>query len=309
MKKILIIGVSGLTGYQLANLTKNSYDVYGTYNKRNIDINDCEIFHLNKNDKDKINSIFNEIKPEIVIDCAALHNVDYCENNRDKTLEVNLEAPKYIASQCKQINSRFVYISTDYVFDGSLNRPYTERDKPNPLNFYGTSKWKTEQEIMKIGGSYAIARTSLIFGWNPYEISGEKSSSGKSQNFVIWALNKLRNKEPLKIVTDQYSTPTFANNLAEMLISLAEMDVNGIYHTAGKTCLNRYDFTIEIAEVFGIDKKLIAPVTSDEFNQIAERPLKPCLDVSKMEKEFDGQILTSKKALEIMKKQEIENVL
>ncbi|MFO7796135.1 MAG: dTDP-4-dehydrorhamnose reductase [Promethearchaeia archaeon] len=307
MKKILIIGASGLTGYQLANLAKKNFEVYGTFNKREISIPDCHIFQLDKTDSNKTQSLLSEIKPELVIDCSALHNVDYCEEHKDETLEINTESPKSIAQLCKDMNARFLNISTDYVFDGTLNRPYKEDDEPNPLNFYGISKRKAEQEIAKIGGSYAIARTSLIFGWNPHEIAGEKSSSGKSQNFVIWALSKLRNEEPLKIVTDQYSNPTFANNLAEMLLALGNSNVNGIFHTAGKTCLSRYDFTREIAEVFNIDPQLISPVTSDEFNQVAERPMRPCLNVSKITEIFDGKILSSKEALENMKELEMES--
>ena len=195
-------------------------------------------------------------------------------------------------------------MSTDYVFDGT-ERFYNEESKPNPLNYYGLSKLKAEEEIAKISKSYAIARTSLVYGWNPGEIRGEKSSSGKSMNFVIWALNKLRNGESLKIVTDQYSTPTLADNLAKGLLSLANSEVNGIFNMVGKECVNRYDFTLKIAEVFDLDQELIAPITSDLFKQVAKRPKYCYLDVSKAERLLNVQPRTIKESLLKMKEQEI----
>ncbi|MFX1470317.1 MAG: SDR family oxidoreductase [Promethearchaeota archaeon] len=303
MKKLLIIGVSGLTGYKLANLSTRFYKIYGTYNKRLISLKDCEIFQLNKTDKKDTHSLIMEIKPNVIIDCSALHNVDYCETHREETWNVNVEATVYIANLCKEINARFIYISTDYVFDG-IDKLYNEDSKTNPLSYYGFSKLKAEEKISNLGISYAIARTSLVFGWNPGEIQGKSSSSGKSQNYVIWALNKLRNEEPIKIVTDQYSTPTLADNLAEFLLALAGSEINGIFHTTGKECINRYDFTIKIAEVFNLNKKLITPVTSDMFKQVAKRPMRCCLDSTKAHQLLKIKPLTVEEALLKMKGQE-----
>ena len=124
-------------------------------------------------------------------------------------------------------------------------------------------------------------------------------------NFVIWALGKLRDEESIKIVMDQYSTPTLADNLAEILMSLAKSDKQGIFHTTGKNCLNRYDFTLKICEIFGIKKELVSPVTSDMFQQVAERPMRCFLDVSKAERLLNAKPLTIDEALSIMKEQEL----
>jgi dTDP-4-dehydrorhamnose reductase len=303
MKKLLIIGASGLTGYRLAKLSKKDYDVYGTYNDRPVNINDCEIQQLEKTDKEKTYSLIHEIKPNVIIDCSALHNVDYCETHKEETWNVNVEAPSFIAGLCKEIGGRMIYISTDYVFDGT-EKLYNEKSKTNPLNYYGLSKLKAEEEIASMSKSYAIARTSLVFGWNPGEIRGEKSSSGKSMNFVIWALNKLREGQNLSIVTDQYSTPTLADNLAEFLLALANSNVNGIFNTVGRECINRYDFTLKIAEEFNIDKGLVAPVTSDKFKQVAKRPMNCCLDSSKGTNLLNVKSLSVEESLNIMKEQE-----
>jgi len=304
MKKLLIIGASGLTGFRLAQLAKDKFRTFGTYNSRAISIDNCTLFQLDKTDKVKTSNLIKKINPDVIIDCSALHNVDYCETNQEESWDVNTGATKNIAATCKDIDARMIFISTDYVYDG-MAKTYTEDSPTNPLNYYGICKLKAEEEIAKIGISYAIARTSLVFGWNPGEILGKKSSSGKTMNYVIWAVNKLKDEESLKIVTDQYSTPTYADNLAEMLLSLANSNNNGIFHTTGKDCLNRFDFTIKIAEVFGVNKELITPVTSDMFKQVAKRPMRCCLDTSKIERFSNVKPLTINKTLTLMRDQDI----
>ncbi|MFX0020535.1 MAG: SDR family oxidoreductase [Candidatus Hermodarchaeota archaeon] len=307
MEKLLIIGASGLTGHRLAKLSSEFYEVYGTYNKRPINIENCEISQLDKTNKKKVHSLIKHINPNIVIDCSAVHNVDYCESHQDETWMVNVEATKFIAKICKDINARMIYISTDYIFDGTATQ-YNEYSKPNPLNYYGYSKLKAEEEIASLEISYAIARTSLIFGWIPDELKGLESSSKKSINFVIWALNKLRNGESLNIVTDQFSTPTFVDNLVKYLLALAKSNENGIFHTTGKQCLNRYEFTRKIIEVFNIKKALITPVTSDLFEQLAERPMRCCLSSVKAEKLLGVKPYTIQEAFLKMKEQEKEEI-
>jgi dTDP-4-dehydrorhamnose reductase len=305
MKTLLIIGVSGLTGYSLARLASEEYRVYGTYNHREIAINRCEVFQLDKTEKEDTRSLIEKLKPDIVIDCSALHNVDYCENHHEECWKVNTESPIYIASICKTIDSRIIFISTDYVFDGALGN-YTEENPTNPLNYYGYCKLKTEQELINIGVNYAVARTSLVYGWNPGEVLGLKSSSGKTMNFVIWVLNKLRNREPIKIVTDQYSTPTFNDNLAQYLLAMAKSNINGIFHATGKDCLNRYDFTLKIAKIFDLDQNLITPITSETFTQAAKRPMRCCLDTTKVKDTLGILPQTVEESLKIMKNQETE---
>jgi len=303
MEKLLIIGASGLTGYRLAKLSSEFFEVYGTYNKRPINIEKCKISQLDKTNKEKAHSLIKHINPNIVIDCSAVHNVDYCETHQKETWMVNVEATKFIAKLCKDINARMIYISTDYIFDG-IAKQYNEYSKPNPLNYYGISKLKAEEEIANLEINYAIARTSLIFGWVPDELKSVESSSKKSINFVIWALNKLKNGESLNIVTDQFSTPTFVDNLVNYLLALAKSNEKGIFHTTGKQCLNRYEFTRKIAELFKINKNLITPVTSDLFDQIAERPMRCCLSSVKAQKLLGVKPYTIQEALLKMKKQE-----
>ena len=300
--KLLVIGGSGLLGYKVAKMASNEHETFLTYNYRSIQVEGCTALKLDKCDRKAVFELLEKIKPDVVIDTAALHNVDYCETHPEEAWKVNVEGTRNVAEACKKIGAKIIFISTDYVFDGTKGY-YTEEDTPNPLSYYAKTKLEAEKTIQSLDVNYIIARPSVIYGWNPNEVSGLKSSSGKSVNFVVWALQKLEKGEEIKAVTDQYSSPTLADNLAEALLVMASSEKQGIYHTAGKDCVNRYEFTLKIAEVFGLDKSLIKPVTSEIFKQVAKRPKKCCLDVSKAEKDFGIRFLTVEEGLKLMKNQ------
>jgi dTDP-4-dehydrorhamnose reductase len=298
--KLLIIGGSGLLGYKVAELAVGEFETFATYNFRSVGLQGCNFLKLNKCDRSATMVLLKKIKPDVVIDTAALHNVDYCETHRDEAWRVNVEGTRNIVEACKETGAKMIFISTDYVFDGKKGS-YSENDAPNPLNYYAKTKLEAEKTIEEADIDYAIARPSVIYGWNPSELAGLQSSSGKSVNFVIWTLNKLRREEEIKIVTDQYSSPTLADNLAEALLALSKSRRQGVYHTAGKTCINRFDFAKKIAEIFNLNGSLIKPVTSDAFKQVAERPKRCCLDVSKAERELKVKFLTVEEGLIKMK--------
>jgi len=300
--KLLVIGGSGLLGYKVAKMASNEHETFLTYNYRSIQVEGCTALKLDKCDREAVFELLEKIKPDVVIDTAALHNVDYCETHPEEAWKVNVEGTRNVAEACKKVGAKIIFVSTDYVFDGTKGY-YTEEDTPNPLSYYAKTKLEAEKTIQSLDVNYIIARPSVIYGWNPNEVSGLKSSSGKSVNFVVWALQKLEKGEEIKAVTDQYSSPTLADNLAEALLVMASSEKQGIYHTAGKDCVNRYEFTLKIAEVFGLDKSLIKPVTSEIFKQIAKRPKKCCLDVSKAEKDFGIRFLTVEEGLKLMKNQ------
>lgn len=299
--KLLVIGGSGLLGFKVAELSvKEAFETHATYNFRPIELDGCDFVRLDKTVRENTLDLMERLKPDVVIDTAALHNVDYCETHRDEAWKVNVEGTKNVADACEEVRAKMIFISTDYVFDGTKTF-YTEEDLPNPLHFYAKTKLEGENLVKKAGVNYAIARPSVIYGWNPGELAGLQSSSGKSMNFVIWTINKLEKREEISIVTDQYSSPTYADNLAEALLALSKSDKQGVYHIAGKTCTNRCSFAKKIAEVFELDSNLIKPVTSDVFKQVAERPKRCCLDVSKAERELKVTFLTVEEGLKKMK--------
>jgi dTDP-4-dehydrorhamnose reductase len=300
--KLLVVGGSGLLGYKVAELAVGKFETFATYNFRSVELQGCNFLKLDKCDRSATLTLVKKIKPDAVIDTAALHNVDYCETHREEAWKVNVEGTRNIADACKETDAKMIFVSTDYVFDGKKGF-YNEKDAPNPLHYYAKTKLEGEKAVRKAGIDYAIARPSVIYGWNTSELAGLRSSSGKPTNFVIWTINKLNGKEEIRIVTDQYSSPTLADNLAEALLALSRTKRQGTYHMAGKTCINRFDFAKKIAEIFELDESLIKPVTSDVFKQVAERPKRCCLDVSKAERELEVKFLTVEEGLTKMKKQ------
>jgi len=300
--RLLVIGGSGLLGFKVAQLAMKEFETFATYNFRPVELEGCDSFKLDKTDRNDTSALLKKIRPDVVIDTAALHNVDYCETHQEEAWKVNVDGTRNVADACRDVKAKMVFISTDYVFDGKKGI-YKEGDTPHPLHYYAKTKVEGENVVKSAGINYAIARPSVIYGWNPSELAGLRSSSGKSVNFVIWVIDKLKRKEEISIVTDQYSSPTLADNLAEVLLVLSKSEKQGIYHTAGKTCLSRFNFAKKIAEVFDLDGKLVKPVTSDKFKQIAERPKRCCLNVSKAEKELDVRFLSVEEGLTLMKEQ------
>jgi dTDP-4-dehydrorhamnose reductase len=291
VKKILIIGISGLLGNKIYNLAKKDYQVFGTYNTHKPSMEN--VYQLDVTKRADVFKLIGNIKPDFVIDTHALHNVDYCELHPEEAWLVNVEGTKNVAEACKTFGCKYVFISTDYVFDGKKATPYTEKDKPNPLNYYAKTKLIAEEAIKILTSDYIIARTAVLFGVGGF---------GK-EPFALWLIKKLKNGEEVKAVIDQYNNPTLVDNLAEMLLTLCEKDKVGLFHITGKTNLNRYEFSIKIAETFGLNKELIRPITTPELNQVAPRPRKVALDVSKLERATKLKALTIDEALNIFKQQ------
>jgi len=296
-----VFGVSGLTGYKIAQTASSEYDVYGTSNSRQVEVEKVSISKLDVTNKNELKRIFSEIKPDYAINTTALHNVDYCEENPAEATKVNTKAVKSLIEYAEIFGTKLIHISTDYVFDGEKNSPYEETDTPNPISFYGKSKLDGEKALFDT--SHVIIRPSVVYGWTPLELAGTVSSSGKPMNFALWVLTKLHNNEHLKIITDQYATSTLADSLAESILRIGEGNKGGLYHVSGLSCESRYDFTIKLAKKFGYDISLISPVKSSEFKQKARRPSNSCLNCQKAIKDFGLKLLSTDEALEIMKKQ------
>jgi len=294
--KILVIGGGGQLGSKIVEHAQQSHSLYATYLTRRPRLKDARIYQMDKTDKEAIQGLIKSLKPDAVIDTAAVHNVDYCETHREEAFQVNVKGTRNIAETCTNHGAKMVFVSTDYVFDGRKGR-YKENDSVNPVNYYGQSKLEGERAVKKACENHAIARTSVIYSW--VSASTLQSSSGKPLNFAMWVTMKLGKGEPVNIVTDQYSSPTLADSLALTLIKVCEQDTTGLYHVAGKTRLNRYDFTIELANMMGYDQSLVNPINSSKLKQRAERPMDSSLDVSKIEKVLGLTMLDIDEALTI----------
>lgn len=217
------------------------------------------------------------IQPAAVIHCAAMTNVDECERDPSSAYAINECATRSLAEVCARFGAHLVLVSTDYVFDGSDEHPgpYNENDPVHPLNHYGRSKWHGEvavQDICEGRTAWSICRTAVVYGSTPWTRA----------NFVTWLLAKLRNRESAKVVYDQVSSPTLSDDLADMLIEIVRQRAIGIFHTAGSTIVDRYQFALALANQFGLDSSLIRPVTTRELQQVAPRPLKAGLRIDKI---------------------------
>lgn len=268
MNRLLIVG-SGLLGNNLAKIAINEFTVFTTYNDHPLEIENCKSYHLNIANRMDVATLIQKLNPEYIIHTAALTNVDQCERDKRLAWNINVEGTKHIAEIAQKINAKFIYVSTDYVFDGNKGM-YKEDAKTNPIDFYGETKLEGEN-VVKGLSDYIIARPSVLYGWNPINV-----------NFVTWVIQELKKGKGINIVKDQLNTPTLADNLAELILELIERDETGIYHISGSERINRYDFAIKIAEIFNLNKDLIKPITSDQLNWIAKRPLDSSLDTSKI---------------------------
>ncbi|HTY91597.1 MAG TPA: dTDP-4-dehydrorhamnose reductase [Methanocella sp.] len=259
---ILVTG-SGLLGSDVIRVLGKEHGVTGTFNRNpkqgavRLDITDRG---------DTIRAI-GELKPEYVIHTAALTNVDYCEDHPDEAAAINDMGTRNVADACRMAGARLIYVSTDFVFDGTKGM-YREDDPVNPISAYAYSKLMGEYRVKELPG-YAIARTSVVYG-------------NARQNFVTWVRDSLVKKQSIKVVTDQYNSPTLSYDCAEAIAALIKNNAQGIYHTAGGERISRFDFAMKIARFYGLDASLIEPVTSDTLKQKAKRPADSSLDVSKI---------------------------
>jgi len=286
MRNIIVTGAGGLLGDKIINLHPENYEILGGYYKNKPTIGN--FFQMDITNKKQV-ELLKKLNPDIIIHTASLTNVDYCEDHKEEAWTVNVNGTKNILVISERIGNKIVFLSTDYVFDGK-NGPYSEEDEPNPINYYGRTKLECEKLIESSGLEYIIVRTTVLYGWKENRL-----------NFVTWVINELKNGRKIKVVKNQFGTPTLADNLAEAILKLILHKKEGIYNIAGSSLINRYDFALKIAEIFNLDQKLIIPITNKELNQKAPRPKRGGLKTDKIKSEMNVKLLTIEEGLHKMK--------
>lgn len=270
---MLIIGGSGLVGDTLTDHALPYFELHLTNNENEITKKAIPVTKIDLlKEKSAIISLIKSFKPDVVIHTAAYSSVDFCESHPQVADLLHVDITNDIAQACKDTNSRLVYFSTDAVFDGNSSGKYLESDSTNPISHYGKTKLKAENIILKKSDRNIILRTTVIYGWH------------KKSRFTNWVFDSLKNKRIVTAFTDQYNTPTLVDDLVKSILKIIDMKITGLYHAVGRTCLSRYDFAINLADKFGLDKNLVVPTLSSEKKQIAPRPTNGCLDGSKLEK-------------------------
>lgn len=266
-KKILITGSNGLLGQKLVQLLieKDTIDLIATAvgENRLKNLNNRYIYEsMDVTNESDVMRVFDKYQPDVLIHTAAMTNVDTCETDTEGCNKLNVDAVQYLINACLKHQTFFCHLSTDFIFDGS-NGPYTEEAKPNPISVYGESKLKAEELLIKSNIRWAIARTVLVFG-----IVADMSRS----NIILWVKKSLEEGKGIKVVTDQFRTPTLAEDLAIGCWLIAEKEIEGIFNISGEDFLTPYEMAIKTADFFHLPKELIEKADSSTFQQAAKRP-------------------------------------
>lgn len=277
--KILVTGSNGLLGQKLTSYLNRDPSVYliATARGRSVLMPEQGEFHvLDITDATAVNRVVAGTRPDVIINAAAMTQVDQCEAEREACWNTNVNAVENLIKASKANHSHLVHVSTDFIFDGR-NELLDETAEPDPVNFYGESKRAGEQRILESDISWGILRTVLVYG-----VTNAMSRS----NFVLWVKNSLEQGKTISVVSDQWRTPTLAEDLAYGCYLAAATKAMGIFHVSGKDYLSVYDFAIRVAEFFNLDKSLIKPTDSAAFKQPARRPLKTGFVIEKARKAF-----------------------
>lgn len=255
--KVMLIGANGQLGSDLKRVFGDDDLVARTH----ADLEICN--------HDAVRRQVAELGPDVVINTAAFHRVDDCEDQVEKSFQVNAYAVRNLAQACDQVGAKLVHLSTDYVFGGDQQTPYSEDDRPHPLNVYGVSKLAGEYFVRTAGPRHFVVRTTGLYG-----VAG---SSGKGGNFVELMLRLAREGKPIKVVHDQVLTPTYTLDLAQKIKELARSEAYGLYHVTSSGGCSWYEFARTIFELAGL-KPDLSPTTTNTFGARSRRPAYSVLD-------------------------------
>ena len=270
--KILITGADGMLGWDLNRVLSENHEMILT------DIPSLDITDLNQ-----VKSYINRYKPDIIINSAAFTDVDGCESKEKLAYEVNSIGPKNLAIASREINSKLIHISTDYVFNGENDKPYIESDETGPINVYGETKLQGEELIRNTFDNHVILRTSWLYGIN-------------GNNFVKTMLELSKSHDEISVVDDQRGSPTYTNDLAIAISELLENDYHGTYHLTNSENCSWFEFAKEIFEISNIEVD-VKPVVTDEFPRPAKRPKYSVLNNQKWKKSGLTPLRSYKEAL------------
>lgn len=256
--KILVTGVSGQLGY----------DVLREGNKRGFEMFGTGSVDLDITKRNQVHEYISAIKPEVIVHCAAYTAVDKAEDEIEKATDVNVTGTKYLAEAAKEVDAKFIYISTDYVYDGLGNQPYTEQDIPKPICKYGITKLAGEEAVSSLLDKYFIVRVSWVFGIN-------------GKNFVKTMLKLSETRDELNVVSDQFGSPTYTVDLAQLLMDMVSSNAYGIYHATNEGICTWSEFAEEIFKQ--TQKKVkVYSIKTDQFPTRAVRPKNSRLSKNKL---------------------------
>lgn len=290
MKKLLITGGTGLLGANLLKTASGRFECYSIQRENMPGIFGSKSFSADITSKEKIAQIISEVKPDFLVHTAALVGVDYCEKHKKEAETVNLLGTKNLADACRNTGCKFVFISTDSVFDGTKGN-YSEEDRPNPLNVYAKTKLQSEKFLQETGLDYLIIRTN-IYGWNMQD----------KKSLAEFFIQNLENNQKTPGFIDVIFSPVLVNNLSEAILECLEKGLSGIINIAGSEACSKFTFAKKIAKVFGFNQDLISPASVNEANFFAQRPKNTSLNINKAKGLLDTNFSDIESGLQEMKK-------
>ena len=280
MQKVLITGANGFVGsYLIKQMINGEYDIIATgkgENRLPFEGNNFTYLTMDFTDKEQVNEVFHTYKPDVVIHSGALSKPDECELNQEQAYKVNVEGTQTLLTASEKFKSFFIFLSTDFVLKGD-KEVYTENDEGDPVNYYGHTKLLAEQAVRDYPFNWSIVRTVLVYG-KPFL---------NRQNLLTMVAEGLRNGKQLKIFSDQTSTPTYVEDLAEGIIQIIKRKKTGIFHLSGKDIRSPYEIALEVADYLGLDQSLVTKVSEADFIQPARRPSRTVFDLTKARNELD----------------------
>ena len=261
--KALITGAPGRIGRSLLNYKPQNMDIELLLDPETKQLTGYPWYRSDITNYDKTVMAITCAAPDVVIHLAAITDVEKCEREPERTHKVNGDGAGNVAKSCRECGAKMVFVSTDYIFDG-VSGPYSENDRPNPINVYGLSKLEGEHKALADVDNLLIIRISVPFG---------KRIEGSDHNFISWLIEQLQEGNTIHIADDQFTTPAYLEEFSHVLWTLVNKDISGILHYGASDRLSRYKMALDVCQIMGFPKKLVKPVKTSDLNFLAKRPL------------------------------------
>jgi dTDP-4-dehydrorhamnose reductase len=297
--KILVTGANGLLGQKLCELLESDKDIEliaTAARPLTVPLSRGQFYEMDITDQLAVDSTVSKTAPDVVINTAAMTQVDHCEIQREACWNANVTALEYLVNACSNVGAHLVHVSTDFIFDGTREL-LDENEEPKPVNFYGESKLAGERVVQNSQIQWSILRTVLVYG-----LTRDMSRS----NIVLWVKKSLEEGKTIQVVNDQWRTPTLAEDLAIGCYLAAKKKATGIFNISGKDYLSAYDIAIRTADFFQLDKSLIKETDSTKFTQPARRPPKTGFLIDKARKSLGYEPRSFEEGLKILQQQLVE---
>lgn len=291
--KVLVTGANGLLGQHLVKqLIEARYPVIATgRGPSRLPFTGYTWYDMDITDGLQVHGVMSREQPNVVVHAAALTQVDECEQDPRRCENINIQGASQVLTDAEMFSSHFIYISTDFVFDGEKGN-YTEEDDTNPVSWYGFTKMQAEAMVQTSTIPWAIVRTCLVYG---------KVFDGTRSNIINWVRDSLQQGKTIKVVADQWRTPTYVEDLVKGILLIIKKKAEGVFHISGKDFLSPYMMAVQTAGYFKLDAGKIEKVDGGTFTQPGRRPLKTGFVIEKARRELGYEPISFEEGLEKMK--------